>query len=108
MMGFAMFTTDVPVTKTSTALLAFTEDQVAESETTPCINCSRCVEACPAGLMPGKLSDMVEAHDNERFVANGGMECCECGCCSYACPAKQPLTQNIKSMRKMELAKRKK
>lgn len=108
MMGFAMFTTDVPVTKTSTALLAFREDQVAESETTPCINCSRCVEACPAGLMPGKLSDMVEAHDNEAFVAHGGMECCECGCCSYACPAKQPLTQNIKSMRKMELAKRKK
>ncbi len=108
MMGFAMFTTDVPVTKNSTALLAFTRDQVSESETTPCINCSRCVQACPAGLMPGRLSDMVENNDEEGFLRLGGMECCECGCCSFSCPAKQPLTQNIKSMRKIQLGKRKK
>ena len=108
MMGFAMFTTDVPVTKTSTALLAFKEDPVSNAETTPCINCSRCSYACPAGLIPGRLSDMVENFDEEAFLANGGMECCECGCCSFVCPAKKPLTQNIKSMRKMQLAKRKK
>ena len=108
MMGFAMVTTDVPVTKTSTALLAFLEDPVSTSETTPCINCSRCTYACPAGLVPGRLSDMVEHFDNESFVANGGMECCECGCCSFVCPAKKPLTQNIKTMRKQELANRKK
>ena len=108
MMGFAMFTTDVPVTKTSTALLAFVKDPLENVETTPCINCSRCTYACPAGLVPGRLSDMAEHFDNEAFVANGGMECCECGCCSFVCPAKKPLTQNIKSMRKMELARRKK
>ena len=108
MMGFAMVSTDVPVTKTSTALLAFLEDPVSSSETTPCINCSRCTYACPAGLVPGRLSDMVEHFDNESFVANGGMECCECGCCSFVCPAKKPLTQNIKTMRKQELANRKK
>ena len=108
MMGFAMFTTDVPVTKTSTALLAFREDPVSAAETTPCINCSRCTYACPAGLIPGRLSDMVESFDEQAFLDNGGMECCECGCCSFVCPAKKPLTQNIKSMRKMQLAKRKK
>ncbi len=108
MMGFAMFSTDVPVTKTSTALLAFEKDPVSEAETTPCINCSRCSYACPAGLIPGRLSDMAEAGDSENFVRNGGMECCECGCCSYVCPAKQPLTQNIKTMRRAELAKRRK
>ena len=36
------------------------------------------------------------------------MECCECGCCSYVCPAKRQLTQAIKSMRRMILADRKK
>lgn len=108
MMGFAMFTTDVPVTKTSTALLAFKEDPVSMSETTPCINCSRCTYACPAELIPGRLSDMVENFDEQAFLDNGGMECCECGCCSFVCPAKKPLTQNIKSMRKIQLAKRKK
>ena len=35
-------------------------------------------------------------------------ECCECGCCSYVCPAKRPLTQAIKSARKMVLAEKKK
>ena len=44
----------------------------------------------------------------EGFVENGGMECCECGCCSFICPAKRPLTQSIKSMRKIELANRRK
>ena len=43
-----------------------------------------------------------------RFLENHGMECCECGCCSFICPAKRPLTQEIKSMRKLQLAKRKK
>ncbi|HAD53835.1 MAG TPA: electron transporter RnfC, partial [Lachnospiraceae bacterium] len=44
----------------------------------------------------------------EAFVEHNGMECCECGCCSYVCPAKRPLTQEIKSMRKIQLAKKKK
>ena len=44
----------------------------------------------------------------EAFEKHDGMECCECGCCSYICPAKRPLTQSIKSMRKMVLAERKK
>ena len=47
-------------------------------------------------------------YDEEAFVKNNGMECCECGCCSFICPAKRPLTQVIKSMRKMQLAKKKK
>lgn len=45
---------------------------------------------------------------NKAYLENYGMECCECGCCSYVCPAKRPLTQEIKSMRKIQLAKRKK
>ena len=30
------------------------------------------------------------------------------GCCSFVCPAKRPLTQTIKSMRKIQLGKRRK
>ena len=46
-------------------------------------------------------------YKEEEFVANDGMECCECGCCSYVCPAKRHLTQSIKSMRKIVLSKKK-
>lgn len=107
-MGFSMFELDAPITKTSTALLALSKDEVSAMEPGPCINCGRCVEVCPGRVIPSRLADYAEHFDEEAFVENNGMECCECGCCSYICPAKRPLTQEIKSMRKIQLAKRKK
>ena len=108
MMGFGIFDLDVPTTKTSSALLCLSKDDVAAMEPSACINCGRCVEVCPGRVVPSKLADYAEYYDEEAFVKNNGMECCECGCCSYVCPAKRPLTQVIKSMRKMQLAKKKK
>ena len=108
MMGFGMFDLNVPTTKTSTALLALSKDEVSAMEPGPCINCGRCVEVCPGRVIPSRLADYAERFDEEAFLANYGMECCECGCCSFICPAKRPLTQQIKSMRKILLAKKKK
>jgi electron transport complex protein RnfC len=108
MMGFALFDLNVPTTKTASALLCMTHDEVSAMEPSPCINCGRCVEVCPGRVVPRKLSVMADHHDEAAFVANNGMECCECGCCSYVCPAKRQLTQSIKSMRKTVLANRKK
>ena len=108
MMGFGIFDLDVPTTKTSSALLCMTRDDVSAMEPSPCINCGKCVEVCPGRVVPKLLADCAEHYDEEAFVKNNGMECCECGCCSYICPAKRPLTQVIKSMRKMQLAKKKK
>ncbi|NDO50339.1 electron transport complex subunit RsxC [Lachnospiraceae bacterium MD335] len=108
MMGFALFDLNVPTTKTASALLCLTKDEVSALAPTPCINCGRCVEACPSRLVPTKLAVFSEHHDEESFVANDGMECVECGCCSYVCPAKRHLTQSIKSMRKNVLGKKKK
>ncbi|MCM1155889.1 MAG: electron transport complex subunit RsxC [Roseburia sp.] len=108
MMGFAIFDLDVPTTKTASALLCLTEDDVSSMEPTACINCGRCVEVCPGRVVPRLLADYAENYNEEAFLSHDGMECCECGCCSYVCPAKRPLTQTIKSMRKMQLAKKKK
>lgn len=108
MMGFGIFDLNVPTTKTSSALLCMTKDEVAAMQPSACINCGKCVEVCPGRVVPSKLADYAENYNEEAFVKNNGMECCECGCCSYVCPAKRPLTQVIKSMRKMQLAKKKK
>lgn len=108
MMGFALFDIDVPVTKTSSALLCMTKDEVSMYEPSPCINCGMCVEACPGRIIPSRLADYAEHGEFEKFEKCDGMECCECGCCSFVCPAKRPLTQAIKSMRKMVLANRRK
>lgn len=108
MMGFGIFDLDVPTTKTASALLCLTKDDVSAMEPTACINCGKCVEVCPGRVVPKLLADYAENYREEEFLKNNGMECCECGCCSYVCPAKRTLTQSIKSMRKMMLAKKKK
>ena len=56
MMGFAMFDYHVPVVKTSSAMLCLTKDEVTQKEPSACINCGRCVAACPARLVPSRLA----------------------------------------------------
>ena len=108
MMGFSNFTTDVPVGKTNSALLCMTKDEAAQYEPTACISCGRCVDGCPSRLVPSKLADFAERGQIEEFEKWGGVECVECGCCSYVCPAKRHLTHAIKAMRKDALARRRK
>lgn len=108
MMGFAMFTLDTPITKTSSSILCFTKDEVAEQEPSACINCGRCVDACPSRIIPSRLADYAERFNEEAFVKWEGLECVECGSCSYVCPAKRHLKQSIGSMKKIVLANRRK
>ena len=108
MMGFAMLATDVPVTKTSSSILGFTEDEVVKNEPSACINCGRCVEVCPSRIIPSRLADYAERHDEESFVALNGLECVECGSCSYVCPAKRHLKQSIGGMKRIAICNRKK
>ena len=110
MMGFALYDLHVPCTKTTSAFLFLEHDAVSEAQEiqTACINCGRCVSVSPGHVLPARLAKLAERGDMAGFEAMDGMECCECGCCSYICPAKRPLTQSIKSMRKMVLASRRK
>ena len=108
MMGFAMYSLDVPVTKTTSAIVCLKTDAVSAMEPTPCINCGRCVEVCPSRLIPSRLAKVAERGDEEGFVKLNGLECMECGSCSYVCPAKRQLKQAIGSMRKTTLANRRK
>lgn len=108
MMGMALGTLDVPCGKTFSSLLCFTKDEVAACEPSNCIRCGRCVEVCPAGLMPTKLSEVADHGDFALFDQLNGCECVECGCCSYVCPAKRRLTQSMKTGRREALALRRK
>ena len=62
------------------------------------------MDACPSRIIPSRLADYAQHHDAETFEKMNGMECVECGSCSYVCPAKRPLKQSIGSMRKIVLA----
>ena len=106
MMGTALFNLDVPIIKTSSAILCLKKDPVTHKKQTNCINCGRCMEACPENLMCTRLVKFSNRRDSESFEKFNGLECIECGCCSYACPAKRDLAQAIKTMKKRVLAEK--
>lgn len=108
MMGMALTVLDIPVTKTTSALLALSQDEVEELAPTDCIRCGRCVRACPSGLVPQKMREACERYDLDLFERLYGMECYECGSCTFACPARLPLTQSFKQARKAVMDRRRK
>ncbi len=108
MMGQAMFSLDVPVIKGSSALLAFKSDDIAHAKMTNCLNCGKCAQVCPEGLICAKLAQAADADDMEAFVKMHGMECIECGTCNYNCPANRNITQSVRTMKRKVQAARKK
>jgi len=99
MMGFAQADLSAVATKTSSALTCFTKDVISPLQETPCINCGRCVSACPARLVPSHLADMAARKQYDKFEEHYGLECVNCGSCSWTCPAKRPLAALINTGR---------
>ena len=108
MMGFAVFTTDVPATKTSSDMICFTKDEVSKYEPINCMNCGRCVDVCPENLVPNRLARFGNKGLMEEFEKWHGLECIECGSCTYVCPSRRYVAQSIKTMKKQVLAEKRK
>ncbi|MBQ7718654.1 MAG: electron transport complex subunit RsxC [Clostridia bacterium] len=98
MMGKSISSLDIPITKGTTSVLALTKDQ-ASAKSSNCIRCGRCVKACPEHLVPQKISVLAAERQYDEFIKWNGTECVGCGCCSYVCPAKRPLSQEISTAR---------
>lgn len=91
MMGRAIFSDEMPIVKNNNAILAFSKAQSLVKEETACINCGRCHQACPFGLIPTALADAYARRDAQALSDLKVMQCMECGSCSYICPARRPL-----------------
>jgi len=96
MMGFAVSSLDIPVTKTTSSVLFLAADEIDTTPHSQCIRCGWCLEACPMGLEPKEIALHVEAGRPQDTGQFGVFECFECGCCAYVCPAKRPLVQFIR------------
>ncbi|HOY10378.1 MAG TPA: electron transport complex subunit RsxC [Candidatus Omnitrophota bacterium] len=96
MMGRALDSTDIPVTKGTSGLLVLPEDQAKRELVENCIRCAKCVFACPLGLEPYLLMALVERNQLDRAFGERVLSCCECSCCSFVCPSHRPLLDYIR------------
>jgi len=96
MMGRAIASLDVPVTKGTSGVLLMQEEESKRKEYSECIRCSRCVSVCPMGLEPYLLMTLGQKQIYDRAETNRVMDCIECGSCSYTCPSNRPLLDYIR------------
>ncbi len=102
MMGIAVSTDEVPVVKGTSGVLVLGRAATVFAEH-DCIRCGRCIEACPMGLAPQRLNNLIRRGQLEAARTEHVKDCIECGCCAYACPAKIRLVHQFKYA-KSELA----
>jgi electron transport complex protein RnfC len=101
MMGPAVFDLNVPILKGTSGILCWDAEEAQEYEPGVCIRCGRCIQGCPIRLMPQKLKNLIDANKWVETDQSGIMDCMECGCCSYICPAKLSLVQTFKLGKKI-------
>lgn len=96
MMGKALLSLNIPMTKGSSGLLIMNEKETRRSMPQPCIRCAKCVNVCAMGLEPYLLSKMCAMEDWEGAEKNGIVSCIECGSCQYTCPSNRPLLDMVR------------
>jgi Na+-translocating ferredoxin:NAD+ oxidoreductase subunit C len=101
MMGFAFFDDQTVVIKGTSGILALESQSAKKPVESPCISCGKCVAACPMGLQPTKMYRLIENHRYEDAMKMNLMDCKECGCCAYVCPAHLPLVHGMKIGKKL-------
>jgi len=106
MMGVPLPSTQVPMIKGATGVLALSANEIPRSLSSPCIRCGRCVEACPMGLLPLEMSSRARVDDFEGAEDYGLKDCILCGSCSYVCPSHIPLVQYFQYAKGEQYTKR--
>ena len=96
MMGKALSTVDIPVTKAVSGILLIDDKEAKRQPACACIRCAKCVAVCPMGLEPYLLMPLAERHLYDRAEAKHITDCIECGSCSYTCPSMRPLLDYIR------------
>lgn len=96
MMGTAQYSIQIPVIKTTSGLLALTDEDLGTKTESPCLHCGKCVAACPMGLSPVTLTKLVKLKNWDEAKQEGIMSCIECGCCAFSCPSDRNPVANIR------------
>jgi electron transport complex protein RnfC len=92
MRGASITSLDLPVTKRTLGVVTFSTAEARPPKETACIRCGACIEVCPWGLEPTRLFKLIRMGQDAQAGREGLARCTECGCCSYACPSRIPLS----------------
>lgn len=95
MMGSPVVSADSVLEKRNNAILVMKDPKPQPQ--TACIRCGRCASACPMTLYPAMVETALTLGNYEKLNSLNINYCMECGCCSYVCPAKRPLTQVMRT-----------
>lgn len=97
MMGKAMYTDQVPVTKGTSAVLVLKDEDRDPPQEKTCVRCAKCIDVCPVYLEPTRLAILTKREEFDRLEPELNiMTCIECGSCSYVCPSDIPLLEYIR------------
>lgn len=107
MTGFAQYTLDTPVTKTTAGIIVLTEEEAKPEKVEPCIRCGKCLQVCPVYIQPLFISAYALKNDINKAEEYNAAACIECGSCSFICPSKRPLAESIKHVKREIKAQRK-
>ena len=95
-MGFAMMGMNFPVAKGTSGVTFLTEKETFHADEEQCIGCGRCVSTCAMRLSPVLILREMKAGNYAKAKRFGLMDCIECGCCAFVCPAKVAIVQRIR------------
>jgi len=107
LMGLAQYTLDMPIIKATSGILVLSEKMTVSKKELPCIQCGRCLEACPIKLTPNKIVLFSQNDLWEKAEQYHIHDCIECGACAYNCPSGIPLVHWIKFAKNQLLKKEK-
>ena len=99
MMGNAVGSLDIPITKGVSGILVLTDAETGNlhKKEYPCIKCGHCLEACPIYLNPSKLGLLAKKRQYDAMAGDFHlMDCFECGSCSFVCPSNIPLVHHFR------------
>ncbi|UMZ72845.1 electron transport complex subunit RsxC [Natranaerofaba carboxydovora] len=106
MMGMSQPTTHFPVIKGTSGILLLTDKEVELPEEGPCISCGRCIDGCPISLLPNRIAEYSDHERYEDAEEYNALDCIECGCCTFICPAKRFLLHHIRLAKNQIMARR--
>ena len=107
MMGKALTSAEISVTKGTSGILLFPEDLSRREDVQNCIRCAKCIAVCPLRLQPYLLMSLSQKLLLDRVEKEHVLDCCECGSCSYICPSNRPLLDYIRLGKNRIMQKRK-